>query len=99
MAQKKNQGSKATAGTASKKPPATKKYPPPTQAKAPPPPPPPKVTEVTEMGLYPIKAVIGGLNIKGVPLPGKRVMLIMPNTSKVVDNLTIIKTGDIYSLK
>lgn len=96
MAQKKSTAEKAAPKATPK---ATPKAAPKAAPAAKKTPPPPKVAEISEMGLYPIKSVVGGLNIKGVPLPGKRVMLITPTGTKVVDNLTIVKTGDVYSLK
>lgn len=54
---------------------------------------------VDTLGLYPIKSAHGGLNIKALPLPGNRVLLILPNGSTLIDNLTIVKAGEGYALK
>jgi hypothetical protein len=58
----------------------------------------PTSEEITGMGLYGIKAVAGSLNIKAIPIPGKRVLIVLPGSSKLIDNLSIVKTGEVYSL-
>jgi len=54
---------------------------------------------ITEVGLYQIKAKVGALNIKAIPIPGKRVLIVLPGSSKLIENLDIVKTGEVYSLK
>lgn len=63
----------------------------------------PKATQpapaVTQSGIYQIKTEFGASNLKAMPLPGKRVLLILPNSSTVVNDLEIVSKGNSFILR
>ena len=55
---------------------------------------------ITALGMYPLKTYAGQLNLKAIPLPHDRVMLVSRRGEfLLVENLEIVKKDNAYHLK